>query len=202
VKDVGIAHLRDAIDPRVERTREVVLEATIALIVESGYGAVNIEAVAARSGVAKSTIYRHWPSRLDLVHDAFAELKPPITIPTEGSVHDRVVQMLEILAEGIASSTWSRCLPALIDAAERDPEARELHRRIARTGRQALVDVLVDGQKRGELPVDMDPGLMAEALAGPIVIRRLFSDEPLAPGEVRHLVEQVLHVAPASEPLG
>jgi TetR/AcrR family transcriptional regulator, regulator of autoinduction and epiphytic fitness len=196
VKDVGVTvPYRDATDPRVERTRQVVLEATIALIVECGYGAVNIEAVAARSGVAKSTIYRHWPSRLDLIHDAFHELKPPISVPSEGSVRDRVVEMLEILAEGVASSTWSRCLPALIDAAERDPDARELHRSVARAGRQSLVDLLVDGQQRGELPAALDPELMAEALAGPIIIRRLFSDEPLAPEEVRHLVDQVLHLS-------
>ena len=67
-----------AIDPRVERTRRVVLDATIELIVEGGFTAVTIEAVAARSGVAKSTIYRHWPGRVELMHAAFHELKPSV----------------------------------------------------------------------------------------------------------------------------
>ncbi len=183
-------------DPRVERTRQVVLDTTIQLIVDCGYGAVTIEAVAARSGVAKSTIYRHWPSRLELINDAFHELKPPISVPTDGTLRDRIVYLLDNLARSVVASTWSACLPDLIDAAEHDPDVRELHRRVANTGRQTLVDLLVEGVQRGELPADLDPVLMTEALAGPILLRRLFSSEPLDPAQVGHLVDQVLHLEP------
>jgi len=176
----------------VERTRRIVLEATIELLVEGGYGAVSIEAVAARSGVAKSTIYRHWPGRLELIHDAFHELKPPVPPLCEGDVRDRIVHLLEHVARNATESTWSLCLPALIDAAERDPEARELHSRLASAGRQALVDLLLEGIETGELAADLDPELMAEALVGPIFVRRLMSAEPLDPGKVRHLVQQIL----------
>ncbi len=179
-------------DPRIERTRKVVLEATLALMAESGYGAVTIEAVAARSGVAKSTIYRHWPGRIELIHDAFQELKPPFAICDEGDVRERVVELLEDLARLTMASTWSSCLPSLIDAAEHDPEARALHCRLASTGRQTMVDLLSRGVKDGELPADLDPEVMAEALAGPILLRRLMSLEPLDPGQVRHLVDQLL----------
>jgi TetR/AcrR family transcriptional regulator of autoinduction and epiphytic fitness len=180
------------LDPRVERTRRVVLDATIELIAEGGYGAVTIEAVAARSGVAKSTIYRQWPGRLELVHDAFQALKPAIPQPTEGSVRERVVFMLDSLARNAASSPWSACLPALIDAAEHDPDARELHRALAVSGRQAMVDLLTEGVKSGEFRDDLDPELMAEALAGPIMLRRLMLPEPFDPADVPHLVDQIL----------
>jgi AcrR family transcriptional regulator len=188
VGDVATAWL----DPRIERTRRVVLEATIGLIAESGYGAVTVEAVAARSGVAKSTIYRHWPSRIELINDAFHELKPPVPLPTEGDVRDRIVWLLENLARSLVASTWSSCLPALIDAAERDPDARELHYRLALAGRQTLVDLLEEGVRLGELPADLDAALIAEALAGPILLRRLMLHEPLDPTRVRDLVDQVL----------
>lgn len=180
------------LDPRVERTHRVVLDATIELLAEGGYAAVTIEAVAARSGVAKSTIYRHWPSRVELIHDAFHELKPPLPLPAEGDVRDRIVSLLEHVARSVAASTWSSCLPSLIDAAERDAEARELHVRLATAGRQALVDLLADGVKRGELPADLDPEVIAEALAGPIFLRRLMSPECLDPTQVRHLVDQII----------
>jgi TetR/AcrR family transcriptional regulator of autoinduction and epiphytic fitness len=183
------------LDPRVERTRRIVLDATIELLVEGGYGAVTIEAVAARSGVAKSTIYRHWPGRLELINDAFHELKPPVPGPCEGDVRDRIVSMLENLARNVADSTWSLCLPALIDAAERDPEARELHRNLAGAGRQALVDLITEGIENGELSAELDPELLAEALVGPILLRRLMSSDPLDPAMVRHLVEQILRPA-------
>jgi TetR/AcrR family transcriptional regulator, regulator of autoinduction and epiphytic fitness len=179
-------------DPRVERTRRLVLKAAIALLAESGYAGTTVEAVSARSGVAKSTIYRHWPNRLELINDAFQELKPPPPEPTEGDVRDRVVALLEHVARTVAASPWSSCLPALIDAAERDPECRELHNRMSRAGRQRLVDLLVGGQERGEIPADLDVEVMADALAGPIFMRRLMGDEPLDPAAVRHLVEQLL----------
>ena len=174
------------------------LEATVALIAESGYGAVTIEAVAARSGVAKSTIYRHWPSRIELINDAFHELKPPVPLPTEGEVRERIICLLENLARSLAGSTWSSCLPALIDAAERDPEARELHDRLARAGRQSLIDLIEAGVLVGELPTGLDPELIAEALAGPILLRRLMLNEPLDPSRVRELVDQVLPRRPAA----
>jgi AcrR family transcriptional regulator len=179
-------------DPRIERTRRVVLDAALALLIERGYGEVTIEAVAAESGVAKSTIYRHWPSRLELINDAFQELKPTLPVPTEGDVRARLVAVLENLARNVAASRWSACLPALIDAAERDPTARELNNRLARTGRESLSGLLAEGVRSGELPADLDTELMAEALAGPIILRRLMSADPLRPEQVRHLVDQVL----------
>jgi TetR/AcrR family transcriptional regulator, regulator of autoinduction and epiphytic fitness len=179
-------------DPRIERTRRVVLDATIDLLVEGGYGAVTIEAVAARSGVAKSTIYRHWPGRLELINDAFQELKPPVPVPAQGPVRERLIVVLEHLAHSVAGSTWSACLPALIDAAERDPAAREFHAGLARAGRQTLVDLLDEGVRTGEFGADLDTELIAEALAGPIMLRRLMAYSPLDPSEVRHLVDQVV----------
>jgi TetR/AcrR family transcriptional regulator, regulator of autoinduction and epiphytic fitness len=182
------------LDPRIERSRRVVLEATVALIAESGYGAVTIEAVAARSGVAKSTIYRQWPNRLELINDAFHELKPSVPLPTGSTVRDRIVCFLEHVARNVGTSTWSACLPALIDAAEHDPDARELHSRLTQAGRQSLVDLLEEGVQSGELPAGLDLELMAEALVGPILIRRLMLHEAFDPSQVRHLVDQVLHL--------
>ena len=182
-------------DPRIERTRRAVLDSALALLIERGYGEVTIEAVAAHSGVAKSTIYRHWPGRVELIHDAFNELKPTMPVPTEGSVRERLVAVLENLACNVAASQWSACLPALIAAAERDPAARELNSRLAQVGRASIAGLLAEGVTSGELPGDLDPGLMAEALAGPIVLRRLMSGPPLDPAEVRHLVDQLLGAA-------
>jgi TetR/AcrR family transcriptional regulator, regulator of autoinduction and epiphytic fitness len=186
------AAITTAVDPRVERTRRVVLDTTIDLIAEGGFSAVTIEAVAARSGVAKSTIYRHWPGRVELMHDAFHELKPSVRVPTEGSIRERIVQVLEELAHSVANSTWSNCLPALISAAEHDVEARELHRRMAQDGRAVVVDLLEEGRRSGELTFKIEPEIMAEALAGPILIHRLMFPEPFDPALVGPLVDDLL----------
>jgi TetR/AcrR family transcriptional regulator of autoinduction and epiphytic fitness len=180
-------------DPRLERSRHAVLEAALGLLVECGYGDVTIEAVAARSGVAKSTIYRHWPGgRADLLNDAFQELKPPPIAPTDGDVRERVGFVLEQVARSMSDSTWSACLPALIEAAERDPAAREFHCRMSEQGRRVLTDVLEEGVRNRELPAGLDTELVADALAGPIIVRRLMSLDPLEPERIRSLVDQVL----------
>jgi AcrR family transcriptional regulator len=180
------------VDPRIERTRRVVLDSAIALLIERGYGEVTIEAVAAASGVAKSTIYRHWPSRVELINDAFSELRPTVPVPDEGDVHDRLVAVLEHIARDVSASRWSACLPALLDAATHDPVARELNYRLATTGRETLSGLLAEGVRAGELPADLDTELVAEALAGPIILRRLWSAAPFDPADIGHLVDQVL----------
>ena len=100
--DVVLSSTREP-DPRLERTRRAVLEAALDLLTEHGYGEVTIEAVAARSGVAKSTIYRHWPGgRTDLVRDAFHELKPPPIAPTDGPrARPRPVRSRAVGADGL-----------------------------------------------------------------------------------------------------
>ena len=57
-------------DPRLERTRQKVLEAALAELAEAGYGGFTVDSVALRSGVARSTIYRHWADRLNWLHVA------------------------------------------------------------------------------------------------------------------------------------
>src|SRR5256885_1383400 len=72
-------------DPRIERSRRVILEAALEELGQAGYGALTIESVAARAGVGKSTIYRHWPGKLALVEDAFRTLKAQTLVLVPGT---------------------------------------------------------------------------------------------------------------------
>jgi TetR/AcrR family transcriptional regulator of autoinduction and epiphytic fitness len=191
--DVGTAAGALEEDPRVERSRRVILEAVLDELGAVGYGALTIEAVAARAGVGKSTIYRHWPGgKLALVEDAFRTLKAPLEVPEGGTLRDKVVGLLEQMACIVEESTYSTCMPALIEAAERDPQVRDLHRRFSAERRAVLVELLRDAADDGELPRDTDPELLGDALVGPILLRRLMLHEPLDPGLVPRLVDQVL----------
>jgi len=179
-------------DPRIERSRRVILEAVLDELGEVGYGALTIEGVAARAGVGKSTIYRHWSGKLALVEDAFRTLKAQAVIPDSGPIRDRIIAFLEQLATLVEESTYSACMPALIDAAERDPQVRAFHCDFTAEKRAVLVDVLRDAVADGELPAGTDPDLLADALVGPIVFRRLMSYEPFDPKQVPALVDQIL----------
>jgi TetR/AcrR family transcriptional regulator, regulator of autoinduction and epiphytic fitness len=180
----------------------VILGAALDLLGGVSCGGLSIEAVAARAGVGKSTVYRHWPGKVELMEDAIRTLKVPLRVPAAGSVQERVTDLLVQVATGMADSTWSSCLPAIIDAAERDPEIMALHSRIACDRRQVLVDLLGQGVETGEIPGDVDLYLLAECLIGPIVIRRLLLHEPFDPASVPALVDQVLRQAPPPGPSG
>jgi TetR/AcrR family transcriptional regulator, regulator of autoinduction and epiphytic fitness len=180
------------LDPRVERSRRVILGAVLDELGEVGYGALTIEAVAARAGVGKSTIYRHWPGKLELVEDAFRTLKAPVAVPDQGSLRERVVAVIEQVACLVAESTYSTCMPALIDAAERDPKVRDFHSRFSAERRAALVGLLRDAVQTGELPATTDPELLADALVGPILLRRLMLAQPVGPEIAAALVDQLL----------
>ena len=179
-------------DPRIERSRRVILEAVLEELGEVGYGALSIEAVAARAGVGKSTIYRHWPGKLALVEDAFRTLKAHALVPESGTLRERLIGFLEQVAQFVEESTYSACMPALIDAAERDPQVRAFHCEFSSERRAVLVDVLRAAVTSKELPKDTDPELLADALVGPIIMRRLMFFEPFDPKLVPALVDQVL----------
>jgi AcrR family transcriptional regulator len=183
-------------DPRIERSRRIILQAVLDELGAVGYGALTIEAVAARARVAKSTIYRHWDGKLALVEDAFRTLKANVRVLESGTVHDRLVDLLTQVAELIEASTYSACMPALIEAAERDPQVRDFHLRFSAERRAVLVDLLAGAVDDGELPADTDPALLADALVGAIILRRLMLQQPLAPAQVPHLVDQLLPKPP------
>jgi len=187
-------------DPRVERSRRVILEAVLDELGAVGYGALTIEAVAARAGVGKSTIYRHWDGKLALVEDAFRTMKAPVEVPESGTLRDRVVAVLEQVACLVEQSTYSACMPALIEAAERDPQVADFHCRFSAERRAVLVDLLRDAADDGELPPGNDPELLADALVGSIFLRRLLLHQPLDPALVPVLVDQLLPDPPKRRP--
>ena len=190
---MGAARLHRGVDPRVERSRQIILEAALEELGEVGYGAFTIESVATRAGVGKSTIYRHWPDPLALIADAFQtfhEQRGPDIVG--GTPCQRVERIVRHVAEIVVSSTFSACIPALIDAAERDRELRKFHHRFQGEARRPLVAAIAEGVAAGEFPPHADPELAALALLGAIFYRRLMSSEPINVERASALVETVL----------
>jgi TetR/AcrR family transcriptional regulator of autoinduction and epiphytic fitness len=186
-----------AIDPRIERSRQAVLKATLEELAAVGYGAFAIESVAARSGVAKSTVYRHWKNKLALIGDAFETFHeqqgPDIT---SGTPRERLERIVRHVAEIAAASVFSACIPALIEGAERDARVRRFHHQFQIEARRPLVTVIAEGVAAGELPAHVDPEVAASALLGVIFYRRLMSSEPLDPERAGDLVSDLFGPTP------
>jgi TetR/AcrR family transcriptional regulator of autoinduction and epiphytic fitness len=181
------------VDPRIEHTRRVVTEAALELLGEVGYAAFTMEAAAARSGAAKSTVYRHWPTKIALVADALETLnEQPPPAPATGSVRERIDGLLGHLTRAFADSRLSACIPALIEAGEHHPEVASFLHTYSATRRRTLVALLREGISSGELPAHLDPELASLALSGAVVYCRTMTPAPLSPRRTRRLVDQVL----------
>jgi TetR/AcrR family transcriptional regulator of autoinduction and epiphytic fitness len=178
-------------DARVERSHRVIREAAVAELAEAGWGAFTIESVAARAQVARSTIYRHWPDKLALVVDALEHLstQPPPGATAPG--RPRVVALVRHLAEAMADRRRSAILPALIEAAERDPALKRIHRGFNDRRRQALTAALADAGVA-------NPQLMAVAMAGAVIYSRVMGGKPLHPERAEELVTALLGPEPQS----
>jgi AcrR family transcriptional regulator len=183
----------ERLDPRIERSRMVILQAAVDELAEVGYGRVTIESIAARAGVGKSTIYRHWRDKLALIADAFETFHEQM-VPDLGELPAReaVALLLRHVAEVVVDSTFSRCIPALIEGAERDPRVREFHHRYSAERRQALIDLIAGGIRNREISRTVDPELATSALLGVIFYRRLMAGRPFEPDDAERLVALVL----------
>ena len=181
-------------DPRVARSRAAVLEAAAAELAERGFGGFAVDRVVARSGVAKTTIYRHWPSKAELLHDAIASFKEFPSAPDLGSVRDDVLFCIRGLVFGLweLQDLYLRAMASLIEAAERDEELSRLHARMSGERSAILREVLERGQRRGEIREDVDINLAVAMLVGPPFLRRLIMRDPMRPAEADALVDAVL----------
>jgi AcrR family transcriptional regulator len=180
------------VSPRPRRSQDVVLEATLDVIAEQGVMGTSVDTVAARAGVSKATIYRHWGSRARLIHGAISSLQPPSVEPDTGSLRDDLVLLLTSLVDYFDSPTVARVFPSFLDAAVRDPELAELRQETLRMGRASFERVVRMGVARGELSDDVDVHLVVDLARAPIIYRRVVAQVPVSAEDVTPVVEAVL----------
>lgn len=173
---------------RVERSRAAVLRTTRELLFERGFSGASVDEISRRSGVAKTTIYRHWPVRAELLRDACATIGTPLEVPDAGSLQADLLALLTQLAHLLRSARWTSVLPSIIDAAERDPEIADMHAKLQQGYTVPFVAVIHRAMRRRELPDETDAAVMVAALTGPLFYRRWFSREPLTDEFVQQVI--------------
>jgi AcrR family transcriptional regulator len=157
----------------------VIVDATVALLAEHGVRATTMDAIAARAGVAKNTIYRRWSSKEELVTDALAELTEPHLETSKGeNAHARLLDRADNSARIFADPLVGRILPDLLGELQRNSAfAVVFAERILKPRRQAVVDDIRREIARGELRPDLDPEHVADLLVGPQLLRLLLPYE-------------------------
>jgi AcrR family transcriptional regulator len=182
----------DAPDPRAVRSKAAVLQSTVELMVERGVHAVSVDAIAERSGVAKTTIYRHWPTREAVIVAAWSSIIPGDDESHLGTVHEQVRALALAFAKRIGNRPMSVLLPDLLAAAERDPAMRDLYENVLRARRRSLRDAIVAGVSAGSLPAGTDADLVVSLILGPIAYEQLVLRHPVDEGFVDRVVSTVL----------
>lgn len=172
------------------------MTATRAALVELGWGKLTMGDVAARAGVAKTTLYRRWASKSELVVDTVAALLGELSLPDLGSLQADVEGVVRQFAALLDRPETKTALMAVVSESTRDPG-------LARRIREAIVDpqkrLVVEGRRRarerGELPADSEDeattDLVFDVIAGAVVHRTLVTGEPVD-GEWAHRFTMLL----------
>jgi AcrR family transcriptional regulator len=160
---------------RNEDARLAVLQAADDLLVERGFAGVTVEGIAARAGVAKQTIYRWWPSKVDILLDTLIEdAEKRLKVPETGSALEDARRYLRALARFLTKDDAGKVLLALIGEAQHDGEtARLFHQRWLDPQREAERELLARGRDAGEFSPEIDLDDTLDALKGPIFYRAL-----------------------------
>ena len=166
--ETGAAGRDDALDERVRRSRAKVLGVTAELLFERGFGGASVDEISRRSGVAKTTIYRHWPTRADLLLDACSTISTPQDVPDTGSFEGDVTALMTNLAHLLRSAKWTSVLPSIIDAAERDPDIAKMYSTLQQGYSSPFDTVMQRAVRKGELPKETDTAVLIAALTGPL----------------------------------
>jgi AcrR family transcriptional regulator len=169
-------------DPRIVRTRAAVLDAAAELLVEGGPGAVTVDAIVTRSGVAKSTIYRHWEARDDILLAVFERCAPsPPTFDEALPFEEALRKFARDVSDLLSDPDWARMVPVMLMLKYHERGIAALEHRIEDGQRKAVGLALQRGVDEGLLPVGLDLEQAMAHLMGPLLFAHLTGAVELTP---------------------
>jgi AcrR family transcriptional regulator len=162
--------------PRSEDARRRAVEATVDALLEHGVDGLTVDEIAARSGVAKSTIYRHFGTREALVGEAVRSCIVEQPTPDSGSLADDLTELFTRYDESEETKRLNELFPLLIDASRRDPGIKETLDVLVAERQRPMRTVLRLAQARGEIDPELDLEVAVAMLIGPFTYRRMVQD--------------------------
>jgi AcrR family transcriptional regulator len=165
--------------PRNESCTTGILDATLELVAEVGIAGLTMDAVAARAGVGKATIYRRWSSKEALLLDAWTECVRKPEVPDTGSLQGDLLALLNGFDHPLSEHDLQRVFPQMIAAAKVNPEVAETYATFVAQRRVPLQTVLRRAMDRGEIDPTCDLDVVHDLLVAPLLYRWLLSDAPV-----------------------
>jgi AcrR family transcriptional regulator len=177
--------------PRSAHVEQAVLDAALDMLVSEGVGGITMEALAARAGVGKATLYRRWKSKSAVLVDAVMQVSEPAAFTPTPDLRSDLINIADQARRKLNHSMAGKIMPRLMSAALDDPELMQIYWEQAVLPRRRLADARLQAAVReGELRADLDLDLVADMLFGSMVYRKLFA--AVRPLPDRRMIEQVV----------
>lgn len=178
--------------PRDPRADEAIIGAVLDLLADGGFGRFTMDDVAAAAGVGKATIYRRWPSKEQLVLDALASGRKPVSDVDTGSLRGDLIELYRPNIGERAQETVVRLMPALAVEATNDPDVRVRLRAFVDDRRRPVRAAFDRAVARGEIADGVDVELCIDLLAGATMHRLFFTDLVVDEDVLTSVVDVVL----------
>ena len=176
--DLVVEAPRTAGRPRSTRAHEAIIEAVLDLLAEGiSLSDISIEAIAAKAGVGKATIYRRWAGKNELLIEAVKTLKTIQPMSPGSSVRDDLVRMITLNNTSLDPRA-ARVFPCLMPEVMRNPELQGLYQQLIEPRRVRTREILRRGIESGELRPDLDIELTTLMITGPVLLQRWFNWNP------------------------
>jgi AcrR family transcriptional regulator len=188
-----IAEVARAGRPRSVEADAAILDAAVELFCELGFDALSIEGVAAKAGVGKTTIYRRYPNKIDLVMATSTHMCQGL-VPTleSGDLRTDLLAVARSYHRMLTETPVGRAIPMMIVAKTQNPELAHAHDAFVAERRAVTIGVIRRAMDRGELPADTDPELLNDLLTGPILLRVFVTGQSVTPRYLEQLVDSLL----------
>ena len=188
------------VDGRIGRTRAAVLRSATELLVAGGPSAVTIDAIVARSGVAKSTIYRHWESRDDVLVDVIETCAPTLVTPDPALGFEHAVRaVVEQAYTALNDPEWARVIPALLLLKAHQSEIADLEERIGKHQDETFETIIAMGVAEGRFTADANVEELAAQLIGPLVFAHLTGRPRVTKAFTHRVADNFLRAHPAAD---
>lgn len=182
-------------DARIERTQNAVMQAAADLVMEQGPAGLTVDAVVARSGVAKSTVYRHWATRDELVSAVFTNCAPQLEPPDPGLGFEAALRSLSYeFVDLLNDERWKRFLPAMLLLKSQPGAIADLNGEMKQQQTEVISTVMRLGVDEGVLRPDVldDLDVSMTLLTGPFLMASLVETVPLDRQLADRAVDQFL----------
>lgn len=184
--------MTDRVDPRVVRNRAAALVAARDLLVEEGWEAVTHVAIATRSGVGRTTLYRHWPDPAAILRDVVITEMDVVAPPATGHLRDDLFAAMETYRRLLHDPVWERVMRVNIERATVDPTFRRIKDSLFDRGVATYRAIFDAARASGELTTAVDVPRAMDRLLGPLLFRRMFAGEDFDADYVAEVVDEFL----------